>query len=439
MNSQIDSVIADKVASSVMGPRPVLTWRDAPLPKVRNKAIAVIGMRRAGKTSYLHQVRAQMIDAGRPPEQLIYFNFEDERLGGMRAADLSRVPDVHARMYPAPEGERVALFLDEIQLVPGWEVFVRRMLDTPHYEIFLSGSSAKLLSREIATSMRGRGWELPIHPFSFREFARFHELLLPTNLRAVTSRQAAGIERHFERYLSIGGFPEAQVLDAPDRRALLQNYVDVVMLRDVIERHEVSNPTALRWLVRRLLSQPAGTFSVTKFMDDLKSQNIKVGREFLYEYLSHLEDTFLVQTIPVASDSEKRKQVNPRKVYPADTGLIPVFDRSGKANTGHALELAVFIELQRRRASVAYVKTDQSYEVDFLATMPNGNELLVQVCASIDEDAVREREVRALQAAHTLYPKAQRLLLTLQSRTPYPKVPRGIRVLPAWQWMLESA
>ncbi len=438
MNIQFDTVIADKIASSVQGRRSVLTWRDARLPKVRNKAIAVIGMRRAGKTSYLHQVRDQMIDARRPPEQLIYFNFEDERLGGMRAADLSRIPDVHARMYPSPDGERIVLFLDEIQLIPGWEVFVRRMLDIPHCEIFLSGSSAKLLSREIATSMRGRGWELPIYPFSFREFARFHELTLPANLRAITSRQAAGIDRHFARHLTIGGFPEAQVLEAPERRVLLQNYVDVVMLRDVIERHEVSNPTALRWLVRRLLSSPAGTFSVTKFMDDLKSQNIKVGREFLYEYLGHLEDTFLVQTIPVASDSEKRKQVNPRKVYPADTGLIPVFDCSGEANTGHALELAVFTELQRRGARVAYVKTTKGYEVDFLATMPNGDELLVQVCTSIDDEVTREREVRALQVAHILYPKAERLLLTLQSRIPYPKVPRGIRVLSAWQWMLEA-
>lgn len=169
------------------------------------------------------------------------------------------------------------------------------------------------------------------------------------------------------------------------RRQLLQGYIDVLLLRDVIERHQVSNVTALRWLVRRLLSSPAGLFSVTKFAADLKSQGIPVSRDHLYEFLAHLEDAFLLQTIPVATDSEKRRQVNPRKVYPADPALIPVLDRSGKANTGHALESAVFNELQRRRAEIAYVKTASGFEVDFLARYPDGTEELIQVCASIDD------------------------------------------------------
>ena len=195
MRTQYDLVIQDKIAQSVQLGPPHVSARDVVLPKAKQKAIAVIGMRRAGKTSYLHQCRADLLLAGRAPESLVYFNFEDERLVGFASQDLGRVVDVHARMYPEA-ADHVTLFLDEIQIIPGWEVFVRRMLDTPGYDIFLSGCSAKLLSREIATSMRGRAWELPIYPFSFGEFARFHDLAVPDNLGTLTSRQAAAIDHN---------------------------------------------------------------------------------------------------------------------------------------------------------------------------------------------------------------------------------------------------
>ncbi len=139
----------------------------------------------------------------------------------------------------------------------------------------------------------------------------------------------------------------------------------------------------------------------------------------------------------VATDSEKRRQVNPRKIYPADPALIPVFDRSGKNNIGHILETAVFIELQRRRAEVTYVKTPAGYEVDFLARYQNGPDELIQVCASADDPATLAREVRALQDAATHYPRARQLLLTLESRMPFPIVPQSIDILPAWLWMLD--
>ena len=147
MEGQIEPIIREKIASAVESPPPTLTRRDATLPPISGKAIAVIGMRRAGKTSFLHQCRADLIAGGRSPHRLLYFNFEDERLAGLTAANLHVIPDTHLRLFPEPANEPVTLFLDEIQLVPGWETFVRRLLDTPTHEIFLSGSSAKLLSR----------------------------------------------------------------------------------------------------------------------------------------------------------------------------------------------------------------------------------------------------------------------------------------------------
>lgn len=438
MEDQLTSIIQEKILGFLELPLPELTRRDVELPWIQGKAMTVIGMRRAGKTSYLQQCRADKINSGQAPESLVYFNFEDERLTGMTAKHLHLIPDVQARLFPAPNENpaTVTLFLDEIQLLPGWEVFVRRMLDTPGNEIFLSGSSAKLLSREIATSMRGRGWEIAIHPYSFREYLRHHQLSIPDSPSQLSRRQTLTLDHHFSQYLESGGFPEAQGLSPIHRRQLLIGYVDILLLRDVIERHKVSNVTALRWMLKRLLSAPASLFSVTKFATDLKSQAIAVGRETLYDFLDHLEDAFLLSSIPIATDSEKRRQVNPRKIYPADPALIPVYDRSGKPNAGHLLETAVFNELQRRGADISYVKTSSGYEVDFLARFPDGTNALIQVCHSLDNASTLDRELRALQEAATDYPNTPLLLLTGESRLPQPQTPPDIPCMPAWQWML---
>jgi hypothetical protein len=282
--------------------------------------------------------------------------------------------------------------------------------------------------------MRGRALEVTIRPFSFREFRRHHRLD-EVDVTRVTLEKAALIERDFRRFLVEGGFPEAQGAAAADRRQLLSGDVDILMLRDVIERHNVSNTTALRWLVRRLLGNAAGTMSVTKLLADFKSMGVAVGKDTLFEYLQHLEDAFLVTTVPVATDSERRRQTNPRKVYPVDTGLVPLFDRSGKENLGHLLETAVFHELQRRGGEVAYVKNDSGTEVDFLVRDGDGAETLLQVCISLDDDETRAREVRALSDAAQTWPRARRLILTLEHRVPFPAT-AGVEVMAAWQWML---
>ena len=436
MEDQLEQVLKEKILSAVGLPVSGLTRRDAGLPVISNKAIAVIGMRRAGKTSFLHQCRGDLMAQGRNPRNLVYFNFEDERLGGLQAADLHKVVDVHARLFPPSAEEKVRFFFDEIQLVTGWEQFCRRLLDSGTHEIFVSGSSAKLLSREIATSMRGRAWEILIQPFGFGEFLRHHGHAVPEDAGRLVTRERAFLDNQFAAYLEVGGFPEAQGMGLADRHKLLQGYVDVVLLRDVIERHGVGNPTALRWMVRRLLGNAAGHFSITKFAGDLKSQGIAAGRELLYDFLEYLEDAFLVASLPVSTDSEKRRQVNPRKVYPADMGLIPVFDRSGKSNAGHALEVAVFQELQRQGCDIGYWKTVSGFEVDFAVRWDSGEQELIQVCASLDDPVTREREVRALVEGCAECPEARGVILTLESRLPYPEVPPGIVVMPAWEWIL---
>ena len=270
---------------------------------------------------------------------------------------------------------------------------------------------------------------------------RHRGIEIPQNPAFVPKAQRSQIENAFLTYLEEGGFPEAQGLELRDRIELLQGYVETVIFRDVVERHQAKNVEALRRLVRQLLACPASAFSVHKFYNDLRSQGVAIGKDGLHSMLSWLEDTFLVRLVPIDSTSERQRQVNPRKVYPVDPGLISVFDRSGKANVGHALETAVLIELERRRCQVAYVKTPNGKEVDFVARRQDGKSLYVQVCADLNSNEVCRREIEPFNEILGDTPKANCLLLSLTTTdvAMAQKIAQnGITVKPAWEWLLEG-
>lgn len=430
--------LAEKLADSLASPLPAGTLRRvhgrASLP---GKATAVVGVRRAGKTMFLHQLRREREDRGVARERLPYINFEDEQLVWLAAKDLHLVIEEYYRHYPALRGqETVTWCFDEIQVVPGWERFVRRLLDSEQVEVFVSGSSAALLSRELATAMRGRAWEVVIHPFSFEEYLRHHGRPVPEQPSFLPAPERSALERTFLEYLTAGGFPEAQGLDAATRRRLLGDYVDVAMLRDVIERHRVSNIAGLRWLVRHLLGNAAGLFSAEKFYAALRSQGLAISKDTVHQLLGYLEDCFLVRTVWMEAASERQRMVNPRKAYPVDPGLIPIFDRTGRANLGHALETAVLVELERRQLEVSYFRTPEGREVDFLARDAEGGAELIQVCAEARDAATAGRELRALEEAGRLYPQATLRLLTLTRDAQPEAVPRRVLAQPAYEWMV---
>lgn len=437
--SHLRALFRQMLADSLSAPLPESTPRSVhkriSLP---GKASVVIGMRRSGKTTFLHQIRRQKVEEGVPRQRLPYINFEDERLVGIKSEHLGLLIEEYYRQFPAFRGkETVFWFFDEIHAVAGWEKFIRRLLDTEKVEVFLTGSSGALLSREVATSMRGRGWEVVIHPFSFEEFLRHNRYYLPQKLDALTSRQHSELENALLSYLHIGGFPEVQGLSDSERFELLRQYVDVVVMRDVMERYGITNLVALRWLVRQLLANPGGFFSAERFYRDLKSQAIAVSRDTLHQMISAVEDCFLVRICWLDTDSERRRMVNPRKVYPVDTGLIPVFDRSGSANIGHALETAVRIELERRGMEVSYARTRTGLEVDFLARRPGEKPKLIQVCADIGSPETLERQVRALEACAMSYPNASLHLVTLTTET-VAEFPQNIRLHSAAVWLLDQ-
>lgn len=436
--SRLLAVLVDKLADSLVAPVPAGTPRlvhgEVALP---GKVTAVVGMRRAGKTTYVHQWRRERLAAGFDRERLPYLNFEDERLAGLTADQLHPLVEEYYRRFPAFRGrETVVWGLDELQVVPGWERFVRRMLDSERVELVVTGSSAARSSREIATHLRGRAWEVIIHPFGFGEVLRHTGQELPGHPDFLAPPARSALERAFLDYLTVGGFPEAQGLTAASRFQLLRDYVDVAILRDVVERHRITNVAGLRWLVRHLLGNAASLFSAAKFHADLKSQGFSIAKDTVHQFLDHLQDCFLIRTVWMETRSERQRHTNPRKAFPVDPGLIPVFDRTGRANVGHALETAVLIELERRRAEVTYVQTAEGHEVDLLARYPDGTEELLQVCAEAREPATAERELRALSEAGQLAPRARARLLTLTQDGLPAEVPEGIAAEPAYAWLL---
>ena len=429
-------ILRVKLDESLATPLRRLTHRDVRLPAIPGKAFAVIGVRRSGKTSFLAQCRAARLHSGAPPESQLLLLLEDERLAGLTVTDLGWLIEEHVRRFPHLHGQDgITVYLDEVQYVPGWERLVRRLMDTSGVEVFVTGSSARLLSREVATSLRGRAMEVLVHPFSFREALR-HTGDEPAAGTGSGKWPAAALDQRLRRYLDDGGFPEAQGADPRDRAALLGGYVDVVVLRDVIDRHGVTNPLALRWLQRQLLANPGGGFSVKKQYDTLRSQGVRVGKDTLHAYLGYLEDAFLVRTVSLHAASERQRMVNPRKAYPVDPGLISLFARSGRSHRGRALETAVLLELERRGWEVSYVRTAEGWEVDFFAHRAGEAPLLVQVCLDTGDDATWEREVRALRSAGRAYGDACLFLVTLDASPPPRPLPDRVIWTPAARWLL---
>jgi hypothetical protein len=344
------------------------------------------------------------------------------------------------RRYPGlRRQETVYWYLDEIQDVTGWERFVRRVIDSEEIEIVVSGSSARMLSREVHTSLRGRGMEVTIRPFGFREYLRHRGDEPAREPSRWTSEKRSLIERHFLDFLAEGGFPEAQGLPVGLRYDLLQGYVHTVLFRDVVERYGVTQVAALRWLVRHCLRNPAGSFSAHRLYKDLRSQGHGIAKGSVHALIGHLLDAFLLSAVPLATDSERKRNSNPRKIYPADPGLVHAFDASGRSNIGHALETAVLNEIERRRADVGYVKTSGGLEVDFLIHRAGGRPELIQVCAAAGNPETAARELQALHEAGAEHPGARKRLLTLTRDGAPAESPPDVLVQPAYEWMLTDS
>ena len=414
------------------------------LPSTPNKPSVVIGMRRAGKTYLMFQRMRELVASGVDKRDLLYANFDDDRLQPAASGLLDNLLEAFFRSNPDARRRRSYLFLDEIQMIPEWPRFVRRVLDTEQAEIMVSGSSAKLLHTEVATELRGRGIAVEVFPYSFSESAVAAGLPLPLKLPPGPKARSR-LEAHLERYLSVGGFPEVQAMPLAERIQTLQDYVELVLLRDVIERHRVENATAARAFVRLLLQSPAHTFSVNKAHADLRSRGLAVSKDLLHGLLDHFHDAYLVFAIPVFKKSLRAQATNPRKLYAIDPGLAAAMSHVTATDVGARLENTVFLELRRRhgrllQGQVSYYLTASGREVDFVVgdLFEQRAGRLVQVCASLTEPTTRTRELRALTEAMAETGLRTAEIVTLHEEETITTETGAISVVPAWRWLLED-
>ena len=413
-------------------PLPTTTRRRTRPSALPGKADAVFGMRRSGKTSLLLGELADRVERGLPRERALYLSLEDERLAGLEAAGLGGMLEAWWRRYPSVAGQECWLILDEVQEVPGWEKFVRRLIDRGGIRLAVTGSSAKLLSREIATSLRGRCVPLELLPFSLDEVLAHAGTAVHGPWPPPEAGRAA-LQQALDRYLEVGGFPEVVGLDGPSRVQMLRNYVDVVLFRDVVERHGATNIPALRRIVRRLVSAPATQLSVHRFHNDLKSAGVTVGKDTLYAYIEHVEDACLAFRVPMWTESERVRSANPPKTYVVDPGLAHAW--SARPQPGHQLENVVYLELRRRGGDIAWMRTKSGFEVDFVISGHQGVSL-VQACYELHEPETRARELRALSEAMAETGIREATIVTRLESEEIQLSSGVVHVVPAWAWLL---
>jgi hypothetical protein len=402
----------------------ILPFLDTP------EVVTLIGPRRGGKTTVLFQLMAALLRAGVERRALFHLNLEEPALAPeLGLALLDRLYDLY-RAEVFPQG-KAYLFLDEVQRLPGWERWVRARGETEEVKIVVTGSSAALMSRELATLLTGRHVTFRVPPLDFREFVAFRGVELPGEPRLAGDPPI--LQNALAEFLRWGGFPEV-VLARDERRkeALLKQYFEDVLFKDVAIRHEVRDLATLRGVAVHLLGQTASLVSLQRL-----AGIFGVSLDLARAYCSHLEEAFLVVFLPFYTLKTAERLRRPRKVHAGDTGLRNAVSLSGSPDRGRLAETAVANALAVEERDGVYYWQGRG-EVDLLVRRGNAARLLVQVVYEGLEDAeVRRRELAALAEAQERFPKAEALLLVGRATEVEPgALLPMVRVLPLWRFLL---
>ncbi|MFP3909997.1 MAG: ATP-binding protein, partial [Archaeoglobaceae archaeon] len=310
------------------------------IPVDIDKAITIIGLRRVGKTYLLYQIARELVDSGLRLKDVFYINFEDNRLEGISSSDLSRIIEVYKKHNP--ESKVMYFLFDEIQNVQGWEKFVRRLLERKGVRIFITGSSSQLLSKEIATSLRGRSLSFKLFPLSFKEFLSFKGF---NAVEPYIEDERGRINGYLEEYLKYGGFPELVNYEEHLKIRTLQEYLDMVVYKDLVERYGIGKIQVMKDLIKLIVKNFSRRTSIRSLYNALSS-GASVSKNTVYEYFSYLEDIGFVIPVQKFGFSEKEKMKSIAKLYLIDTGFASVY---GVEDKGLRMENLVATELLRRK------------------------------------------------------------------------------------------
>ncbi len=402
---------------------------------VRGKAAVCIGVRRSGKSTYLLQVMQGLVDRGVSRKNILYLNFFDDRLHVLRRENLGLIAEAYFSMYPEKKNtETVYCFFDEVQAAPGWEPFVDRLMRTERCAVYLTGSSARMLSKEIATQMRGRALSWELFPFSFREFLDFKGV---ERTGSLSTKRRLLVQKAFEDYWETGGFPEVAGLDAPLRIKIHQEYFLTILFRDLVERYDIAHPRAVNDLAHWLIDNVGSFYSVNRLTEYLKTLGHKVPKSAVADYLTWFEDAYFLFTVRIFDASLARSNTNPKKIYCIDHAMVASASSGILANSGHLLENLVFVALRRLYPNVYYYKTRSGREVDFVVSPRGRSRKLIQVCESLAAPQTRKREVAALAEAMAELNVREAVIVTRNDSGSIEEESGTIRVVPAWQFLAD--
>lgn len=398
------------------------------------KATVCIGVRRSGKSTYMQQLMAQLAASGVARENIACLNFVDDRLHSLTAEGLGAVTEAYYSLYPHKKGaETVHFFFDEIQVVPGWELFVERLMRTEACEVYITGSSARMLSKEIATQMRGRSLSWEVFPFSFAEFldAKGVDAKAP-----LSSKKRFTIQKAFDDYWRTGGFPEVLDLDDRMRIKVHQEYFQAILFRDLVERHDITHPKALKDLAHLLLDNAGSLYSINSLYGHLKAHGHKLQKEHVGQYIDWMEDGFFLFPVRLFDASLSRSLVNPKKIYCVDHAMVRSISSGILTNSGHLLENLAFNVLRRRTDEIFYYRTETGKEIDFIVPGGDGKKMLIQVCETLVDERTRKREVSALAEAMNEQGLEEGTIVT-RSESGTLETPAGtVKLVPAWAFAL---
>ena len=394
-----------------------------PRPYVFEDALnyVFVGLRRAGKSFLMFQRIRQLLKAGHSAGEVLYFNFEDDRLPKLETELLERIKTCYEEMFDC----RPIFFLDEVQLVPGWEKFVRRLADQK-YRVYVTGSNAKMLSAEIATTLGGRFMVHPVYPCSFPEFLTLSGI--NATEKNARYRERVRLVKAFENYLRSGGLPE--LVHVSGKREWLSNLYQKIFFGDLVSRYQIRNDFALRVLVRKLAESVKQPSSFTRLAHVVSASGKRISTDTVIDYLGYLKESWLIFPLENYSAKLADRESN-KKHYFVDNGILNLFLLDPVASL---LENLVAIQLRKRYGDEVYYY-HSGIEVDFV--VPD-RQLAVQVCTSLADPETKEREVDALQKLSKRCPIKNRLIVTQDEEADIQTSEGAIEVVPAWKWLLRA-
>lgn len=396
-------------------------------PLDSKKIITLIGVRRCGKTSILYNMINQL-SSDYNKTKILFFNFEDERLD-LDVDELDLILQSYRELYPHHDLSKCYFFFDEIQNICGWEKFIRRIYDTISKNVYVTGSNSKLLSSEIATSLRGRTLSFEVYPLSFKEYLNFKNI----SIDLYSSTSLAYIKNAQENYLKEGAFPEILFIDEQYKNQVLQEYFNVLLYKDLAERYNINNTIALKFFLKRIIASSTKQISINKIFNELKSSGIKIGKNTLYDFLDYVQNIYLALSLHRYDKSLVNKELGEKKIYSIDIGLNNATEFRFSDNMGKSLENAVFLELKRLSYEIYYYR-DQQSECDFIISNKGKITQALQVCYDVTEQETKKREVKGLLTACKNFDLDTGTIISYDSDDEFVQEDIKIKIIPFYKW-----